>query len=160
MINQPEILKRASKELDSVVGRDRLVQESDLTYLTYVKACAKEVFRIHPIAPFNIPHVSMEDATVGDYFIPKGSHVLLSRPGLGRNPRIWEELLKFKPKRHLKDDGWDVVLTDSNLRMLSFSMGRRGCERVLLSSTMTTMLFARLIHRFTWNAPPVCQILT
>ncbi|KAL2488510.1 Cytochrome [Forsythia ovata] len=154
MINQPEILKRASEELDIVVGRDRLVQESDLTYLKYVKACAREAFRIHPIAPFNVPHVSMEDATVGGYFIPKGSHVLLSRPGLGRNPRIWEEPLKFKPERHLKDDGSDVVLTDSNLRMLSFSTGRRGCAGVLLGSTMTTMLLARLIHGFTWNAPP------
>ncbi|KAL2488504.1 Cytochrome [Forsythia ovata] len=135
MINQPGILKRASEELDSVVGRDRLVQESDLTYLKYVKACAKEAFRIHPIAPFNVPHVSMENATVGGYFIPKGSQVLLSRPGLGRNPRIWEEPLKFKPERHLKDDGSDVVLTDSNLRMLSFSAGRRGCAGVLLGST-------------------------
>ncbi|KAL2470891.1 Cytochrome [Abeliophyllum distichum] len=153
MINQPEILKRASEELDIVVGRDILVQESDLTYLKYVKACAREAFRIHPIAPFNVPHVSTEDATVGGYVIPKGSHVLLSRRGLGRNPRIWEEPLKFKPERHLKDDGSDVVLTDSNLRMLSFSTGRRGCAGVLLGSTMTTMLLARLIHGFTWNAP-------
>ncbi|KAL2488494.1 Cytochrome [Forsythia ovata] len=154
MINQPEILKRALEELDIVVGRDRLVQESDATYLKYVKACAREAFRIHPIAPFNVPHVSIEDATVSGYFIPKGSHVLLSRPGLGRNPRIWEEPLKFKPERHLKDDGSDVVLTDSNLTMLSFSTGRRGCAGVLLGSTMTTMLLARLIHGFTWNAPP------
>ncbi|KAL2488513.1 Tryptophan N-monooxygenase 1 [Forsythia ovata] len=117
-------------------------------------ACAREAFRLHPLAPFNVPHVSIEDATVGGYFIPKGSHVLLSRPGLGRNPRIWEEPLKFKPERHLKDDGSDVVLTDSNLRMLSFSTGMRGCAGVLLGSTVTTMLFARLIHGFTWNAPP------
>ncbi|KAL2470897.1 Tryptophan N-monooxygenase 1 [Abeliophyllum distichum] len=154
MINQPEMLKRASEELDRVVGRDTLVQESDLKYLNYVKACAREAFRLHPLAPFNVPHVSIEDATVGGYFIPKGSHVLLSRPGLGRNPRIWEEPLKFKPERHIKDDGSDVVLTDSNLRMLSFSTGMRGCAGVLLGSTMTTMLFARLIHGFTWNAPP------
>ncbi|BFG33800.1 hypothetical protein CerSpe_200740 [Prunus speciosa] len=37
-----------------VVGRERLVQESDLSQLNYVKACAREAFRLHPIAPFNV----------------------------------------------------------------------------------------------------------
>ncbi|XP_022874059.1 isoleucine N-monooxygenase 2-like [Olea europaea var. sylvestris] len=154
MINQPQILKRATAELDLVVGRNRLVQESDLNKLNYVKACAKEAFRLHPIAPFNVPHVSMEDTTVAGYSIPKGSHVMLSRTGLGRNPRIWEDPLKYKPERHLKDDGSVVVLVDSELNMLSFSIGKRGCAGVVLGSTLTTMLFARLIHGFTWNAPP------
>ncbi|KAK4382087.1 Phenylalanine N-monooxygenase [Sesamum angolense] len=83
MINQPDILDRACKELDQVVGKDRLVDESDLPMLNYVKACAKEAFRLHPVAAFNVPHVSIKDTTVGGYFIPKGSHVLLSRRGLG-----------------------------------------------------------------------------
>ncbi|CAA2964107.1 isoleucine N-monooxygenase 2-like [Olea europaea subsp. europaea] len=153
MVNQPEILKRATEELDEVVGRDTLVQESDLTKLNYVKACAKEAFRLHPIAPFNVPHVSTEDSSIASYFIPKGSHVILSRRGLGRNPRIWEEPLKYKPERHLNDDGSEVVLVDSKLNMLSFSTGRRGCPGVLLGSTLTTMLLARLIQGFTWSAP-------
>lgn len=153
MVNQPEILKRATEELDEVVGRDTLVQESDLTKLNYVKACAKEAFRLHPIAPFNVPHVSTEDSSIVSYFIPKGSHVILSRRGLGRNPRIWEEPLKYKPERHLNDDGSEVVLVDSKLNMLSFSTGRRGCPGVLLGTTLTTMLLARLIQGFTWSAP-------
>ncbi|KAA8543651.1 hypothetical protein F0562_021603 [Nyssa sinensis] len=102
MINQPEMLQRAIEELDSVVGKKRLVQESDLSQLNYVKACAREAFRLHPVGPFNIPHVAISDTTVAGYFIPKGSHILLSRQGIGRNPKTWEEPLKFKPERHLK----------------------------------------------------------
>ncbi|CAL5427008.1 unnamed protein product [Camellia sinensis] len=105
MLNQHETLKRAMAELDRVVGKERLVQEFDISQLNYIKSCVKEAFCLHPIAPFNVPHVSISDTTVGNYFIPKGSHVLLSRPGLGRNPRIWNESLKFKPECHLKDDG-------------------------------------------------------
>nr|AZT89153.1 cytochrome P450 CYP79D73 [Plumeria rubra] len=153
MLNQPETLEKAVNELDIVVGKNRLVQESDIPRLNYIKACAKESFRLHPIAPFNVPHVAIKDTTVAGYFIPKGSHVLLSRPGLGRNPRIWKEPLKFKPERHLKDDGSEVVLVDHELRMLSFSTGRRGCPGVLLGSTMTTMLLARILQGFTWNIP-------
>nr|GMD48025.1 isoleucine N-monooxygenase 1-like [Ipomoea batatas] len=79
MINQPKLLEKAVKEIDSVVGRERLVEESDLPNLNYVKACIKEGFRLHPVAPFNIPHVSLADTAVGGYFIPKGSQVLLGR---------------------------------------------------------------------------------
>ncbi|CAL5427001.1 unnamed protein product [Camellia sinensis] len=154
MLNQPEILERAIEELDRVVGKDRLVQESDLSQLNYIKSCVKEAFRLHPFAPFNVPHVSVSDTTVAGYFIPKGSHVLLSRPGLGRNPRIWDEALKFKPERHLKDDGSDVLLTDPELRMISFSTGRRGCAGVTLGSTIATMLMARLLQGFSWKLPP------
>ncbi|KAK8654049.1 hypothetical protein V6N13_128029 [Hibiscus sabdariffa] len=92
MLNKPETLQKAKDELDSVVGKDRLVPQ-----LNYVKACAREAFRLHPISPFNPPHVSLTDTTVAGYFIPNGSHVILSRLGLGRNPRVWDEPNEFKP---------------------------------------------------------------
>ncbi|KAM7489644.1 hypothetical protein LguiB_027128 [Lonicera macranthoides] len=154
MINRTETLQRAVEELDRVVGAHRLVQESDLPKLNYIKSCLREAFRLHPFAPFNVPHVSMSDTTISGYFIPKGSHVLLSRPGLGRNPKIWDDPLTFNPERHLRDDGSEVALTESELRLLSFSSGRRGFIGVLLGSTMTTMLLARLLQCFTWSAPP------
>ncbi|KAK0580110.1 hypothetical protein LWI29_036530 [Acer saccharum] len=96
------------------------------------------------------------DTTVANYFIPKGSHVLLSRSVLGRNPKAWpDETLKFKPERHLKDDdGSELVLTENDLRFISFSTGRRGCIGVTLGTSMTVMLFARLLQGFTWTAPP------
>lgn len=155
MINQPDILDRACDEVDQVVGKHILVQESHLSKLNYVKACIKESFRLHPVAPFNLPHVSIKDAVVGGHFIPKDSHVLLSRLGLGRNPRVWDDPLKYKPERHIRDEGSsDVVLVDPELRMLSFSFGRRGCPAVVLGSTMATILLARLIQGFSWRAPP------
>jgi len=91
MINQPEILKTTTKELDRVVGKERLIQECDMPHLNYIKACIQEAFRLHPIVPFNAPHMAMSAAIVAGYFIPKGSHVLLSRLGLGRNPKVWNK---------------------------------------------------------------------
>ncbi|KAI3768729.1 hypothetical protein L2E82_19559 [Cichorium intybus] len=153
MINQPRIFDKAVQELDLVVGKQRLVQESDIPNLIYIKSCVKEGFRLHPVAPFNLPHVSSGDTVVAGYFIPKGSHVLLSRPGLGRNPDVWDDPLTFNPDRHMNHDK-EVVLTDHNLQMLSFSTGRRGCPGVLWGSTMTVMLLARLLQGFIWELPP------
>ncbi|KAI3975465.1 hypothetical protein MKX01_004195 [Papaver californicum] len=155
MINQPELLQKAVEEIDRVVGKDRLVQESDFPRLNFVKSCAREAFRLHPIAPFNLPHVAINDAVVAGYFIPKGSHVILSRTGLGRNPKVWDEPLKFKPERHLDGSGEQVVeLVENDLRFISFSTGRRGCMGIPLGTSMTVMLLARLLQGFSWSAPP------
>ncbi|XP_047308914.1 tyrosine N-monooxygenase-like [Impatiens glandulifera] len=154
MINHPKIMIKAVQELNQIVGNDRLVQESDLHNLNYIKACVKESLRLHPVSPFNVPHVSTSDTTVAGYFIPKGSHVLLSRSGLGLNSRIWDEALQFKPERHIKDDCSHVKLKDPDLHLLSFSIGRRGCPGVNLGSNMTLMLLARLLQGFTWSPPP------
>ncbi|CAI0377366.1 unnamed protein product [Linum tenue] len=127
-------------------GYSRLVQESDIGRLNYVKACAREAFRLHPLAPFNAPHV-------GGYFIPKGSHALLSRYGLGRNPKVWPDPLRFDPERHLENDGGvdEVALVEKELRFISFSTGRRGCVATVLGTCMTTMLLARLLQCFAWT---------
>ncbi|WRX12570.1 Cytochrome P450 - like 10 [Theobroma cacao] len=117
-------------------------------------ACAREGFRLHPIAPFNLPHVSTAGATVAGYFIPKGSHVLLSLYGLGQNPRVWDDPLKFNPERHLKVGSMRVDLTETDLRFISFSTGRRGCMGVALGTAITMMLLARLLQGFTWRDPP------
>ncbi|XXG39995.1 hypothetical protein AAC387_Pa01g0818 [Persea americana] len=153
MLNRPKVLQKAVEELDSVVGKERLVQESDIPQLNYIKACAREAFRIHPIAPFNLPHVATTDATVAGYFIPKGSHVLLSRTGLGRNPKVWDDPLRFNPDRHLKDTPTEVELMETDLRFISFSTGRRGCMGVPLGSAMTVILLARILQGFTWSVP-------
>ncbi|MQL85241.1 hypothetical protein Taro_017753 [Colocasia esculenta] len=155
MLNQPEVIRKAVEELDRVVGQQRLVQESDVPQLNYVKACAREAFRLHPIAPFNLPHVAMADTTVAGYTIPKGSHVLLSRLGLGRNPAVWPEPHRFDPERHIREctPGGAVDILEPDLRFITFSTGRRGCMGAALGSAMTVMLLARLLQGFTWSVP-------
>jgi len=156
MVNSPDMLKKAVEEIDGVVGRDRLVQESDIPRLNYLKACIREAFRLHPVVSFNAPHVALVDATVAGYHIPKGSHVILSRIGLGRNPAVWDDPLCFNPDRHIPADPTtmvDVTLSENDLRIISFSTGRRGCIATSLGTAMTVMLFARLLQGFSWRKP-------
>ncbi|KAF2566059.1 hypothetical protein F2Q68_00028263, partial [Brassica cretica] len=74
MLNHPEILEKAITELDIIVGKDRLVQESDIPQLNYIKACSRESFRLHPVNAFMPPHGAIENTTLAGYFIPKGNN--------------------------------------------------------------------------------------
>ncbi|CAH2037365.1 unnamed protein product, partial [Thlaspi arvense] len=156
MLKNPEILRKAVKELDEVVGKERLVQESDIPNLNYLKACCRETFRIHPSAHYVPSHAARQDTTLGGYFIPKGSHIHVSRPGLGRNPKIWKDPLVFKPERHLEGDGItkEVSLVETELRFISFGTGRRGCIGVKVGTIMMVIMLARFLQGFNWKLHP------
>ena len=47
-----------------------------------------------------------------------------------------------------------VNLSEPELRFISFSIGKPGCPRTTLGTTMTVMLLARLLQGFSWSFPP------
>ena len=85
------------------------------TYQWIHAACIRESFRLHPFSPLNVPHVSNSVIIVACYFISKGSEVLLSCLGLGRNSKVWEDPMKFSPERHLDDSTTELGLLEPNL---------------------------------------------
>ncbi|KAG6514743.1 hypothetical protein ZIOFF_025113 [Zingiber officinale] len=153
LLEQTDIMRKAVEELDRVVGKEQLVVESDFARLPYVKACARQALRLHPVAPFNPPHVAINDAIVSNYFIPNGSMVLLGRAVLGRNPKVWDDPTQFNPSRHLMNGHQEVELAEPSLRMISFTTGRRQCMGAQLGTAMTYMLVGRVLQAFEWSLP-------
>lgn len=82
----PEVLQKAQKEIDSVVGTNRLPNFDDRENLPYVEALIKEVLRWHPVVPMGLPHSSTADDTCEGYLIPKGAVIL---------PNIWYAFLPW-----------------------------------------------------------------
>ncbi|XP_031479874.2 xanthotoxin 5-hydroxylase CYP82C4-like [Nymphaea colorata] len=58
--NNRQALEKAQQELDSNVGRERRVEESDIKNLPYLQAILKESMRLYPAAPLFLPHQSIE----------------------------------------------------------------------------------------------------
>ena len=52
MILNPHVMAKAQKEIDRVVGRDRLPSIEDKPNLPYVRSIAAEVLRYGPSVPF------------------------------------------------------------------------------------------------------------
>jgi cytochrome P450 len=51
MLKYPDIQRKAQKELDAKVGRDRLPDYQDKEKLPYIDAVIKEITRWHPNIP-------------------------------------------------------------------------------------------------------------
>ncbi|GER48679.1 cytochrome P450 family protein [Striga asiatica] len=154
VIKHPHVLKKAQQELDSVVGPNRMVQESDLAHLNYLRCIVRETFRMHPAGPFLIPHESTQSTTINGYYIPKRTRVFINTHGLGRNTKIWDRVDVFEPERHLLADGSRVEISHgSDFKILPFSAGKRKCPGAPLGVTLVLMALARLLHAFDWSPP-------
>uniref|UniRef100_A0A0A8ZTW5 flavonoid 3'-monooxygenase n=1 Tax=Arundo donax TaxID=35708 RepID=A0A0A8ZTW5_ARUDO len=152
LIRHPDVLKKAQQELDAVVGRDRLVAESDLPRLTYLTAVIKETFRLHPSTPLSLPRVAAEECEVDGYRIPRGTTLLVNVWAIARDPAAWPEPLEFRPGRFLPGGphaGVDVK--GSDFELIPFGAGRRICAGLSWGLRMVTLMTATLVHAFDWD---------
>ncbi|KAA8534769.1 hypothetical protein F0562_029789 [Nyssa sinensis] len=58
LMKQPHLIKKATEELDKVIGKERWVEERDIPHLPFIDAIMKETMRLHPVA---IEDLSMEE---------------------------------------------------------------------------------------------------
>nr|ABB20912.1 P450 mono-oxygenase [Stevia rebaudiana] len=152
LLNHPEKMKIAQDEIDKHVGRDRLVEESDLKNLVYINAIIKETMRLYPAAPLSVPHEAMEDCVVGGYHIPKGTRLLPNFWKIQHDPNIWPEPYEFKPERFLSTHK-DVDVKGKHFELLPFGTGRRMCPAITFVLQILPLTLANLIQQFEIRKP-------
>ncbi|XP_004295902.1 PREDICTED: geraniol 8-hydroxylase-like [Fragaria vesca subsp. vesca] len=150
VLNKPEVLEKIHQELEAVVGKDSIVEESHIHKLPYLYAVMKETLRLHPVLPLLIPHCSSETCTVGGYTIPKGSRVFVNVWAIHRDPSSWENPLEFDPTRFLESK-WDY--SGSDFKYFPFGSGRRICAGIAMAERMVMHSLATLLHSFDWKLP-------
>lgn len=150
LLRQPTIMKTVQAELDSVVGNERLVQESDIASLPYLRAVVKETMRLHPVLPLLIPHESMEPCQIAGYQIPPKTRAFVNVWAIGRDPNSWEKPLEFWPDRFLQSD---IDVRGQHFQLLPFGTGRRGCPAWKLGLLNVQLMLATLVHAFDWSLP-------
>eukprot|EP01018_Ginkgo_biloba_P008230 Gb_40815 [translate_table: standard] len=150
MLINPSRMKKVQDELESVVGLNRMVEESDLPQLEYLKVVVKETLRLHPPGPLLIPHEAREDCIVGGYNIPRKARIMVNAFALGTDPNLWEDAEKFKPERFI---GSPIDVKGQNFEVIPFGSGRRGCPGQPLATTVVEYALAALLHCFDWRLP-------
>ncbi|MBA0621270.1 hypothetical protein Godav_006914 [Gossypium davidsonii] len=152
LIRHPNIMAEVRKELDSVVGRDRLVSDLDLPNLTYFQAVIKETFRLHPSTPLSLPRMASDSCDINGYHIPKGATLLVNVWAISRDPNEWNNPLEFRPERFLPGgERPNADVRGNDFEVIPFGAGRRICAGMSLGLRMVQLLTATLAHAFEWE---------
>lgn len=153
LLMNPLAMEKAQNEVRGVLGDRRVVLESDLHHLKYMKAIIKEVFRFHPAVPVLVPRESMEDVTIDGYKIPAKTRIYVNAWAIGRDKESWEDPETFKPERFLGTDK-NIDFKGNDFELIPFGAGRRGCPAITFSIAVIELALAQLLHSFDWELPP------
>ncbi|KAK1313368.1 Cytochrome P450 93A3 [Acorus calamus] len=148
LINHPSVLSKARAEIESIIGKTRLVEETDIPNLPYLQSIVKETFRLHPPAPF-ILREATKDCVVSGYDIPNKTRLIVNAWSVGRDPEYWEEPMEFRPERFMEEEkcaGVDV--RGQHFELLPFGSGRRGCPGASLGLHVVHTTLASLVQCF------------
>jgi len=151
LIMNPHVMEKAQAEVRSVVGDRRVVQESDLPRLNYMKAVIKEILRLHPAAPVLVPREALEDVIIDGYNIPAKTRIYVNAWGMGRDPELWENPETFEPERFM---GSGIDFKGQDFELIPFGAGRRSCPAITFGIATVEIALVQLLHSFDWKLPP------
>ncbi|XP_024015710.1 cytochrome P450 89A9 isoform X2 [Eutrema salsugineum] len=145
MVKYPEIQRKVYEEMKSVLAGEEEIREEDLGKLSYLKAVILESLRRHPPGHYLSYHKVTKDTVLGTINFMVGE--------MGRDPKIWEDPLTFKPERFLENGeahGFDMTGT-REIKMMPFGAGRRMCPGYSLSLLHLEYFVANLVWKFEWK---------
>ncbi|XP_013635992.1 PREDICTED: cytochrome P450 76C4-like [Brassica oleracea var. oleracea] len=150
LLQNPKAMTKVQDEIDSVIGQNGVVQESDISQLPYLQAVVKETFRLHPPAPLLLPRKAETDVEILGFLVPKDTQVLVNVWAVGRDPSTWENPNRFEPERFL---GKDTDVKGRDYELTPFGAGRRICPGLPLAVKTVHLMLASLLYSFDWKLP-------
>ncbi|CAN4122608.1 unnamed protein product [Withania somnifera] len=148
LLAHPETFHKLRAEIDSNVGNERLLNESDFAKLPYLHCVINETLRLYPPLPLLLPHYPLEDCTIGGYDVPKHTILMVNAWAIHRDPKLWDEPEKFKPERF---EGMEGEKEGFNYKFVPFGMGRRACSGANMAMRSVSLVLGSLVQWFDWK---------
>ncbi|KAF1869698.1 hypothetical protein Lal_00017274 [Lupinus albus] len=146
LLNNPHALEKVKEEIDTNVGKERCVNESDINKLVYLQAVVKETLRLYPPTPITFREFG-EDCNIGGYYVKKGTRLFTNLWKIQTDPRMWPDPLEFKPERFLTTHK-DVDVRGHHYEFIPFGSGRRICPGITFGLRTTYLTLASFIQSF------------
>ncbi|XAR61824.1 hypothetical protein NMG60_11016348 [Bertholletia excelsa] len=152
LLNNPRVIRKVQEELDIHVGKQRHVDESDISNLVYLQAIVKETLRLYPAGPLGGLREFTEECHVNGFYISKGTRLTLNLWKLQRDPAVWPSPNEFLPERFLTTHK-NVDVKGQSFELIPFGAGRRVCPGLHFGVQVLHLVLARLLHGFEFSTP-------
>ncbi|KAJ7060794.1 cytochrome P450 [Mycena amicta] len=159
MLANPEAMRAAQEEIDSVTGGKRLpsYEDYDAERMPYLCALVKEVLRWRNVGPMGIPHYVAQEDEYRGYRIPANSIVIGNTWAILHDKIAYPDPYAFKPERYLlpradSSAPWapDASVPDPEA---AFGYGRRLCPGRHLARVSLFITLASVLSAFNISKP-------
>ncbi|TFK25339.1 cytochrome P450 [Coprinopsis marcescibilis] len=147
LTKHPEIMRKAQKELDSVVQAGNLPSFDDEPSLPYITAIVKETLRWRDVVPLAIPHMLSVDDEYRGYHLPAGSIIIPNAWAMLHDEKVYPEPFRFNPDRFMKDGKLDFK-TQRDPNHACFGFGRRICPARYMAFSAVWLAIASILYVF------------
>jgi cytochrome P450 len=146
------VLKKSQNELDIQVGKEKAVNESDISQLVYLQAIVKEALHLYLPIPLSGPREFTEDCIIGGYHVLKGTQLITNTRKIQRDSCKWSNPLAFEQKRFVTTKK-DVDVRGKHFELIPFGSGRRVCPGTSFGLQVVPLALASFIHMFDVSIP-------
>lgn len=144
LLKYPEVMAKAQKEIEHVVGRHRIPCMQDKSSMPYMDALVHEVQRFIDLVPLNLPHAVTRDIKFRNYIIPKGTTVITSLTSVLHDDKEFPKAKMFDPA-HFLDENGKFKKSD---HFLAFSAGKRSCAGESLARMELFLFLTTILQKF------------
>ena len=149
----PEVEAKLWDELDRVL-EGRTPEPADLAKLLYTEMVIRESLRLYPPAP-SVAREPVEDVTIAEYRIRKGSLLSVNTYALQRDARFYIDPERYDPERF--SSGWEERIP--RYAYLPFGAGPRVCIGNAFAMMEARLILATLAQRYKLSLEPDQKIV-
>ncbi|KAK9307391.1 hypothetical protein QLX08_002285 [Tetragonisca angustula] len=146
VMHHPKVMKNVQKEIDRVIGTERLVTWEDRKNLLYTEATIRESLRYVTLTPFSVFHKTTKKTTLSGFDLAKDTVVVTNLAGLNTDVDLWGDPDNFRPERFLNENY--QLCKDFTF---PFGFGHRVCAGETYARYNMFQIFATLMQNFNFS---------
>ncbi|XP_018422663.1 PREDICTED: cytochrome P450 2G1-like [Nanorana parkeri] len=141
----PEVLAKVYKEIEHVIGHDRIPKVQDRNQMPFTEAVVHEIQRFIDLIPMGMPRKTTSDVEFRGYFLPKHTNVFPMLTSVLKDPNFFSYPNEFNPQNFLDENG---KFKKSNAFM-PLAAGKRNCLGEALARMEIFIFIVIILQNFT-----------